>query len=70
MTQKLKKNRNMPRKWVFEPNMVKNDPTKPPKWANFWPQFSILRVIYQPFEPKIQSKVGLLRPKTMPKQLF
>ena len=50
------------------PKMVKNDPSKPPKWANFWPKISIFGVIYQPLELKIHPKVGILRSETMPKQ--
>ena len=52
------------------PKMVKNDPSKRPKWANFWPKISIFGVIYQPFKLKIHPKVGLLRPKTMPKHFL
>ena len=54
----------------LNPKMVKNDPSKLPKWAIFWPKISIIGVIYRPFEPKIHPKVGILRPKTMPKQLL
>ena len=50
--------------------MVENDPWKRQKWANFWSKISILGVIYQPFELKIHPKVGLLRPKTMPKHIL
>ena len=49
----------------------------PPKWskwpskrAKFWPKILILEVIYRPSELKINLKVGLLRPKIMPKQLL
>ena len=50
--------------------MVKNDPSKPPKWANFWQKISIFGVINGPLELKMHPKVGLLRPKTMPKQFL
>ena len=50
--------------------MVQNDPSKPPKWAYFWSKISIFGVIYQPLELKIHPKVGLLRPKTMPKHFL
>ena len=49
-------------------------PWKWSKWpsqrAKFWPKILILEVIYRPFELKIQLKVGILRPKIMPKQLL
>ena len=37
------------------------------KTAKFWSKISIFGVNYQPLESKIYPKVGLLRPKTMPK---
>ena len=52
------------------PKMVKNDPSKLPKWAKFWPKISIIGVIYRPLELKIHPKVGLLRSKTMPKHFL
>ena len=52
------------------PKMVKNDPWKRQKWANFWSEISIFWVIYQLFELKIHPKVGLLRPKTMSKHIL
>ena len=52
------------------PKMVKNDPSNPPKWAQFWPKISILGVIYRPLELKIHPKVGPLRPKTKPKHFL
>ena len=52
------------------PKMVKNDPSKPPKWAKFWSKISIIGVIYRPLELKIPPKVGLLRSKTMPKHFL
>ena len=49
-------------------------PSKWSKWpsksAKFWPKILILEVIYRPFELKINLKVGLWRPKTIPKQLL
>ena len=41
-----------------------------PLWGQFWHKILILEVIYPPFELKIQLKVGILRPKIMPKQLL
>ena len=35
--------------------MYKNDPSKPPKWANFWQIISIFGVIYQPLELNIKN---------------
>ena len=52
------------------PKMAKNDPSERPKWANFWPKTLIFEVIYGPLELKIHSKVGLFRPKTMPKHFL
>ena len=49
----------------FDPKKAKNDPSKPPKWANFRPNISIFWVIYQPLKLKIQPKVCLLITKTM-----
>ena len=51
-------------------NCNKNDPSERTKWAKFWPKISIFGVIYQPFKLKIHPKVGLLRPKTMPKHFL
>ena len=55
----------------------KKRPFWPPKWskwpserANFWPKILILEVIYRPFGLKMITTVGLLIPKTMPKQLL
>ena len=49
-------------------------PWKWSKWpfqrAKFWHKILILEVRYRPFELKIQLKVGILRPKIMPKQLL
>ena len=50
--------------------MVKNYPSKLPKWAKFWSKISIFGVIYRPLELKIPPKVGLLRSKTMPKHFL
>ena len=50
--------------------MVKNDPSKQPKWAKFWPKISIFGVIYRPLELKIHPRVGPLRPKTKPKHFL
>ena len=41
--------------------MIKNDPSKPPKWAKFWPKILIFGVVYQPFELKIHPNVGLIK---------
>ena len=67
---KILQNRKMPEKWVFEPDMVKNDPSNQPKWPKFWPIILTIGVIYRPLELKIHTKVGLLRSKIMPKQLL
>ncbi|MEL6606589.1 MAG: hypothetical protein AAFP20_25715, partial [Cyanobacteria bacterium J06614_10] len=54
-------------KTVFcDPENGQNDPLRGP---NFEPKILILEVIYRSFELKIQLKVGILRPKIMPKQL-
>ena len=58
------------RKRLFWPTKCQKWPSKPPKWAKIWPKISIFGVIYQPFELKIQPKVGLLRSKTMPKHFL
>ena len=50
--------------------MAKNYPSKRPKWANFWQKISIFGVFYEPLELKINLKVGLLRPKTMPEHFL
>ena len=54
----------------LNPKMVKNEPSKPQKWANFWQKISIFGVIYWPLEMKIHTKVGLLRSKKMPKHFL
>ena len=46
----------MPRKWV-DHEIVKNNPTKSSRSANFWQKISIFWVIYQPLKLKIQLKV-------------
>ena len=40
------------------------------KLQNFWLKFSFIRVIYQPFELKIQPKVGPLSSKLMPNHVL
>ena len=68
LPKQLQNNFEKVQKMTFSnPKMVKNDPSKLPNWAKFWPKISIIGVIYRPFELKIPPKVGLLRSKTMPK---
>ena len=56
------------RKRLFD--LVKNDPSKQAKGANFLLKIKIFGVIHQPFELKIHPKVDLLRPKTVTKQFL
>ena len=46
--------------------MVKNDPSKPPRWAKFW---SSITIFYQTFELEIQPRVGLLLQKKLLKNI-
>ena len=55
------------KKWLFWPPKWSKWPSQRPK---FWPKILILEVIYRPFDLKIQLKLGILRPKIMPKQLL
>ena len=56
-----------PRKRVFWPWKWSKWPSQR---AKFWPKILILEVIYRPFDLKINLKLGILRPKIMPKQLL
>ena len=49
--------------------IVKNYPSKSPKWANFGNKSPFSVFMYRPLGLKINPKVGLLTMKTMPKQL-
>ena len=52
--------KNSRKRFFFIVKMVKNDPSKPQKWANFWSKNSIFPVIYQPLELKAHPNVGFL----------
>ena len=68
---KLQNNFEKVQKMTFlTQKMVKNDLSKQPKWAKFWPKNSIFGVIYRPLELKIHPRVGPLRPKTKPKHFL
>ena len=71
LPKQLKNNFEKVKKMTFSTSkMVKNDPSKLPKWAKFWPKISIIGVIYRPLGLKIPPKVGLLSSKTMPKRFL